>query len=337
MPPGSNNTHALASSSTAHRDKRPFQPSITAYFSPHDFDLDDSDGERGAGPNTRPRISASAANRQYQHQQLPPERVQADLLSVGMRVRKSVPEGYKTHKTMSLPSIQTTLASSPNRSRTITMTTTQEYSVKPPRDPVPAHVQHQRELLPFCGLQKIGGYAEQPVTNVHLYGGADASGERALNIFPLPAEAFTQPFSSQSSTDSSISNFSLRPPNPGNLQKRSWQDEDEVPIRLNQDFLFKKPMRVSDDDVPISPLSATPPNTFPQAPLRHIAQPKTRRSNLRAMDVDGAVLKEMDVDMDFENTEQSGVRISVGTPSDFDEAEFLQPWGAGREVHMSGI
>ncbi|KAJ4288468.1 hypothetical protein N0V90_011704 [Kalmusia sp. IMI 367209] len=331
-------THSQASS-TAHRNKRPFQPSITTYFAPYDYGASsESDDERGPGPTTRPRSSASGAK--HQHHQHLPGTVQADLLSVGMRVRKSVPEGYKTHKTVSLPTIQTTLSRSPNGSSTatITTTTTAEYSVKPPRDPVPAHVQHQRELLPFCGLQKIGGYAEQPVTNVHLYGGADASGERALNIFPLPAEAFTQPFSTQSSIDSSISNSSLRPPNPANLQKRSWQDEDETPVRLNSNFLFKIPMKVAEDEVPISPLSATPPPgvSFPQAPLRPFAQPKTRRMGLRAMDVDGMIVKEADVDMDLENAEQEG-RVLVGSPGDFDEAEFLRPWAAGREVDMGGI
>jgi hypothetical protein len=324
---------------THHRSKRPYQPPITSFFTPYDFgDLSESDDERGPGPNSRRRISASGPKHQHQQFQQPlPGSVQADLLNVGMRVRKSVPEGYKTHKTISLPSIQTTLTLSPHGASTTTMTTTQEYSVKPPREPVAAHVQHQRELLPFCGLQKIGGYAEQPVTNVHLYGGADASGERALNIFPLPAEAFSQPFNSQSSTNSSISNFSLHAPNPANLHKRSWHDEEEAPARLSSNFFFKIPVKVSEDEVPISPHSATPPNGFPQAPLRPFAQPKTRRSGLRATDVHGMVVKEVDMDMDLENTDLTEGRVVVGSPSDFDEAEFLQPWGAGREVHMSGI
>ncbi|KAL5388171.1 hypothetical protein DPSP01_003160 [Paraphaeosphaeria sporulosa] len=337
MPPGGN-THL---SSTQHRSKRPYQPPITSFFTPYDFgDSSESDNERGPGPNTHRHISASGPkHQQHPHQQFQqqlPGSVQADLLSVGMRVRKSVPEGYKTHKTMSLPSVQTTLTMTPNGTST-TMTTTQDHSVKPPRDPVPAQVLHQRELLPFCGLQKIGGYAEQPVTNVHLYGGADASGERALNIFPLPAEAFSQPFSSQSSTSSSISNSSFQAPNPANLHKRSWQDEDEAPARLSSNFLFKIPVKVSEDEVPISPLSATPPNGFPQAPLRPFAQPKTRRSGLRATDIDGMIVKEVDMDMDLGNADMTEGRVVVGSSSDFDEAEFLQPWGAGREVCMTGI
>ena len=328
------------SPSTAHRKKSPFQPSITSFFAPRcDSDLDSSDDQDDyykRGPIGPPRQSASAAK--YHRRQLQtqlPGSVQADLLSVGMRVRKSVPEGYKTHKTSGLPSIHTTISSRSSAS----ITAAAEYSVKPPRDPVPEQVQHQRELLPFCGLHKIGGYAEQPVTNVHLYGGSDPSGERSMNIFPLPAEAFTQPFSSQSSTDSSISNSSLAP-NPANLHKRSWHDEDETPVRLSSNFLFKIPMKVAEDDVPISPLSATPPQgiAFPQPPLRPFAQPKTRRAGIsRTMDVDGMVIKEGDVDMDLENTEQAEGRVLVGSPGDFEDAEFLRPWSGSREVDMGGI
>ncbi|KAF1950082.1 hypothetical protein CC80DRAFT_427690 [Byssothecium circinans] len=343
---------------SSHRTKRKYQPPITSFFAYRDLDSDsdtDSEGyhnsERGLGPITRSQhqqihaTGTSPPARRTPHPQdtvVPsvPGRVQADLLSVGMRVRKSVPEGYKTHKTMALPSIQTTLAISGNGNSTTTTMTTTQYSVKPPQDAVPDDYQHQRELLPFCGLQKIGGYAEQPVTNVHLYGGTSASGERALNFFPLPAEAFTQPFSSQSSTDSSLSTSSLRP-NPTNPYKRSWDDEDDKPVKLNSDFFFKVPVKVSEDDVPVSPLSETPPmsiHSFPQAALRPFAQPRTRRQGAgRAMDLDGMVVKETDVDMDLENADRAEGRILVGSPGDFGEAGFLQPWAGNREIDMSGV
>ncbi|KAF2683657.1 hypothetical protein K458DRAFT_304191 [Lentithecium fluviatile CBS 122367] len=309
-----------------HRSKRAFQPSITSFFAYEQQDSSDSDEDlRGSGPITRQQQHLAKRQQQQRDSVVPsvPGSVQADLLSVGMRVRKSVPEGYKTHKTVSLPSIQTTLAISPNSraSTTSTMTTT-DYGVKPPREAVPGELQHQRELLPFCGLQKIGGYAEQPVTNVHLYGGTSASGERAPNLFPLPAEAFTQPFPSQSSTDSAVSNSSVRP-NPTNPYKRSWQDEDETPMKLNTEFHFKIPVNVSEDDVPVSPLSESPPthlsSAFPQAALRPFAQPKTRKG--RVMDVEGMIVKEGDIDMDVENAEQG--RVLVGSASDFGEADFL--------------
>ncbi|CAI6336471.1 unnamed protein product [Periconia digitata] len=334
--------HAHAPSNNhQHKSKKPYQPPITSFFSYNDLDSDESDlDERGPGPITRdnraPSTTTTATTTPQHPQRLSlvppvPGRVQADLLSVGMRVRKSVPEGYKTHKTATLPSIQTTLAIAGNGP---TMTQTQ-YSVKPPQDPVPEDYQHQRELLPFSGLQKIGGYAEQPVTNVHLYGDNSAPSNRALNIFPLPAEAFSQPFSSQSSMDSSVSSSSLRP-NPTNPYKRSWQDEDDKSNKLNTDFFFKIPVKVSEDEIPVSPLSATPPTAihgFPHTALRTFAQPKSRRPGAgRAMDFDGMVVKNMDMDITLENADQEGRR------NDFDDADFLRPWGPNtNEIEMDGV
>jgi hypothetical protein len=244
-----------------------------------------------------------------------------------------VPEGYKTHKLANVPSIQTTMSKGGPLTNS-TMGSGDAYSVKMAG---PETYQHQRELLPFSGLHKIGGYAEQPVTNVHLYGGTDENGDRPVNLFPLPAQAFNQPFFSQDSIGSSISNSSLQTPNPMNFHKRSWQDDDGQPLSLNSNFLFALPMKVSEDEVPVSPLSATPASSIlslPQSALRPFAQPKSRRPQTgRMMDMDSVLFKESEMDMDFENTEQE--RMVVG-PNDFGEAEFLQPWN-GREVAMGGL
>ncbi|KAF1833086.1 hypothetical protein BDW02DRAFT_501502 [Decorospora gaudefroyi] len=298
-----------------HRSKRKFQPSITSYFEVRD-DLDDP--VRGLGPNSTSRHQHHArATRQPQPQRerLAPEvpgQVQADLLNVGMRVRKSVPEGYKTHKkTCPMPSIQTTL------SKPMLPT----LDVKSTRNPIPDEFVHQRELLPFCGLHKIGGYAEQPTTNLHLYGG----GGLDANPFPLPAEAFTQPFSS-TTQESAYPTMSpqQRPHNPS---KRSWQDDDDNRPQ-NTNFCFAMPntkgvMEV--DEVPVSPLSETPPplglNTLP--PTRQFAKPKSRRPALESTTV-----SDEDLHMDFEN-ETAG---RVGSVTDFEEADFL-----AREVDMGGF
>jgi hypothetical protein len=367
---------------TAHRDKRPFQPSITSFFAREDAD-DDADAdadadaedyyhhhdtqERGPGPISRTsqqqhqardnsRGAAASLRAKDRETVFPtvPGHVQADLLSVGMRVRKSVPEGYKTHKIgpLSLPSIQTTLSNGHSRTTTTTHTATitETYSVKPPRDPVPDALQHQRELLPFCGLHKIGGYAEQPVTNGHLYGVAtDGHGDKPVNLFPLPAEAFNQPFPSSSQSSSSTDSL---PPNPTNAHKRSWQDDEHLAapasgLNPTSPFAFALPMKVAEDEVPVSPLSETPIqsiSSLPQTALRPFAQPKTRRPQQhgRIVDVDGALLlKESDVDMDLENAGQGvgddGQRGS-GSSSDFGEAPFLTPWaGAAAEVEMGGV
>lgn len=237
-----------------------------------------------------------------------------------MRVRKSVPEGYKTStKPSLLPSIQTTLS----RPRPDT--------VRLPRDPLDSSLQHQRELLPFCGLQKIGGYAEQPVTNIHLYTGSDSGtgyGDyNPVSMFPLPAETFSQPFSLQSSGSTSSSTSSLAPnPNPLNPQKRSWHDEDEVRVNLNDGFLFKMQMRGAEDEVPVSPLSETP---IGKGIMRPFAQPKTRKPAAARItgDVEGMSVKDTDAEMEVENAGPQG-------KGDFGEAEFL---GWGGEVQMSGL
>ncbi|KAH6857344.1 ribonucleotide reductase inhibitor-domain-containing protein [Alternaria rosae] len=300
-----------------HRSKRKFQPSITSYFEVRD-DFEDNDDLRGLDPITRPRHQNTRTATQHQHQhreKLAPDvpgQVQADLLSVGMRVRKSVPEGYKIHKTSGLPSIQTTM-SRPT------------LAVKPPREAVPDEVLHQRELLPFCGLNKIGGFAEQPTTNPHLY--AANGTPPPPNYFPLPAETFTQPFSSKASTDSGYSTTSQRPHNPS---KRSWQDEDEVRT-LDTTFFFGSSARgmgmgVEVDEVPVSPLSETPPQGLNmQPPPRRVALPKSRRTAQRTISDD-------DIDMDFENAAHMEGRVGAGSGSDFEEADFLS-----KEVDMGGI
>ncbi len=78
-----------------------------------------------------------------------PASVQANLLSVGMRIRKSVPEGYKTANCNAFALWD-----------------------ESDTDPVPAMGEGQRsranafssprELLPFCGIHKVGGLDTQP-------------------------------------------------------------------------------------------------------------------------------------------------------------------------------
>jgi hypothetical protein len=157
-----------------------------------------------------------------------------------------------------------------------------------------------------------------------------------VNLFPLPAEAFNQPFSSQDTTLSTDS----PPPNSINPHKRSYHDDDARPLSLSSNFLFNLPMKVAEDEVPVSPLSATPADILPQAALRPFAQPKTRRPQpARLAELGGVTFKDPDLnmDLDLENARQSEERVS-GSSSDFDEAPFLQPWSSPpREVEMGGM
>lgn len=283
-----------------HVAKRPFQPSITSYFSR------DTDHARDTTHHPRERLAPEV-----------PGQVQADLLSVGMRVRKSVPEGYKTVNKMPVP------PTSQHTTRARRSSTSQHISH--PREAIPEEALRQRELLPFCGLHKIGGFAEQPTTNPHLYAGRDASGNRATNLFPLPAEAFSQPF--LSSQDSGYAS-DIPPPNPQNPSKRSWQDDDDTPLRATTNFFFNIPKGGEIDDVPVSPLSESPStNSLPAA--RPIAHPKSRRPQVLrtgsedSMDTDSA----FDDDMPVEGT------IGAGSGSDFEDADFLHD----NEVTMGGV
>lgn len=72
-----------------------------------------------------------------------PSAVQTNLLSVGMRVRKSVPEGYKTGTPYS----------------GFKLWSDAESSLPKCKAPI---VGPQRELLPFCGIHSIGGLSSQP-------------------------------------------------------------------------------------------------------------------------------------------------------------------------------
>ncbi|KAJ4266532.1 hypothetical protein NW762_004520 [Fusarium torreyae] len=74
-----------------------------------------------------------------------PSSVQSNLLSVGMRVRKSVPEGYKTVGTSAF---KLWTDNAPVNTTTVV-----------PRAPVKGT---SRELLPFCGINKVGGLDTQP-------------------------------------------------------------------------------------------------------------------------------------------------------------------------------
>ncbi|KAI7564490.1 hypothetical protein KC317_g7024 [Hortaea werneckii] len=148
-----------------HIRKRPFQPSITSYF-------DQRPGPSSSAPASSASASASANSRRpttenawdaYSPPILSPpvpEETQASLLSVGMRVRKSVPEGYKTHKTLG-----------DGMGRVEGGFDAGGLGSKVPSSSAPAKVgrgrvggggigtatRGGRELMPFCGLHEVGG------------------------------------------------------------------------------------------------------------------------------------------------------------------------------------
>lgn len=113
-----------------HTRKRQHQPSIKSYF------------DRNGPSSSAPTASASPLSPPL------PAETQASLLSVGMRVRKSVPEGYKTHKTLGTDGFPFPSTAPPTYIKTPSLSTSSSQG-------------SARELTPFCGLHKTGGWAAQ--------------------------------------------------------------------------------------------------------------------------------------------------------------------------------
>ncbi|KAK5685329.1 hypothetical protein LTS10_003407 [Elasticomyces elasticus] len=166
----------------AHVRKKQYQAPITSYFS--------------SGTGERLQSSRSPLSPQLD------DATQASLLSVGMRVRKSVPEGYKTHKTLDMDGFPFPSPAS---------------STAPPRtsyNPAPS-----RELTPFCGLHKIGGLSSQPPSSAPAFVGAGCATEK----YDLPGLSTSQ--STFSSTQNSFMSptSSTIPP----TKKRTFEEEIE--------------------------------------------------------------------------------------------------------------
>lgn len=127
--------------SSTHQAKRPYagthsqhhQSSITSYFPSHS----------GAAPSPTTVRNASSPP-------VLPATVQSSLLNVGMRVRKSVPEGYKTgsYSSFALFSDQ----APPSKP---------QQQLQPQRRVKQVPGSAARELAPFCGIMKVGGLAVQ--------------------------------------------------------------------------------------------------------------------------------------------------------------------------------
>ncbi|RGP75045.1 ribonucleotide reductase inhibitor [Fusarium sporotrichioides] len=95
--------------------------------------------------NARTPAESAATEAEKPLQPVLPSTVQANLLSVGMRVRKSVPEGYKTVGTSAFK--LWTDNAPVNTTKTTARAPTKGAS---------------RELLPFCGINRVGGLDTQP-------------------------------------------------------------------------------------------------------------------------------------------------------------------------------
>jgi hypothetical protein len=130
-----NRTNAMSS----HRAKRAFagaaadpaQRRITSFFD-----------ASSADPSCQPTPSSLSAA----HAQLAPH-TQAQLINVGMRVRKAVQDGHRTGASTAFSLKGSSFACQP-------MTDTHHQPVQPAQPPP------VRELVPFCGIHRVGGLDE---------------------------------------------------------------------------------------------------------------------------------------------------------------------------------
>ncbi|KAF6217555.1 hypothetical protein HO133_006657 [Letharia lupina] len=163
--------------------KRPFQPSISSYFGHPTRDSAQT-------PGTQVHTPSFAL----------PNTIQSSLLNVGMRVRKSVPEGYQTQRKLScgVPSAYNNL-------------TPERNSVTPSRG--------FTGLVPYCGILKIGGHNTQPAPSEE-------------DLPPLQFDSDDWGF--LSSQESKASSDSLRPivtvPVVSNHKRRREDEDDELDV-----------------------------------------------------------------------------------------------------------
>ena len=136
----------MAPPSTTSRRKRQFQPSSQQTL--------DAFLARNTPPSLFPSASAPAGPSHPESAGFPPQPdyIQSSLLHVGLRVRKSVPEGYKTHKTVGdgIYLDEENLRPASSAPAALMGTEQEEGEAR------------ARELVPFCGIHRVGGYGVQP-------------------------------------------------------------------------------------------------------------------------------------------------------------------------------
>jgi ribonucleotide reductase inhibitor len=261
-----------------HQNKRPFQPQITSFFS---------------SSISSSHISSSQKRASLEHYSIEDNiedaAVQASLLNVGMRIRKAVPEGYKTHKTQLF--MDSTPTSSTYSARMTSM------AGIPAQRPQQQQQERGRDLLPFCGIHKVGGLAVQNSYLDHFNGGpVDALGISIEDAF-LPSS-------------SQESNASVAHPDDASMilaggvarkkkRRAEFEDDDSGFDGDNEDEVFFG----AEHFVP-----------FGEVTGRQIAQPRSRIRAERLQPV-------------LEGFE--------GGSGDFDDAPFLRPRDG--EVEMGGM
>ncbi|EAW07324.1 uncharacterized protein ACLA_020310 [Aspergillus clavatus NRRL 1] len=180
---------SLTKTNSLDSKRRRFQPPITTFFSAA---VSDSNGSDDA---CAPRLSHNHyAATTHSATPVLPAKVQSSLLSVGMRVRKSIAEGYKT-KGVKLFDESTRRPSE-----------LEQHSIGKNYPAIRA------ELAPFCGMSKAGDFAIQSYADpsCHSLDHMDHTNQIIMD----DGDAFSLPPSSQESVLSAL-----------NGQKRTYDDD----------------------------------------------------------------------------------------------------------------
>jgi hypothetical protein len=220
---------------TSSSKRRRFQPPITTFFNPLDA-------------SSPPYGSLSPSSLILPPNELP-HQIQSSLLTVGMRIRKSVPEGYKT-----VPKGPLSACAS--------------YNSTTPNDLIPSH-RSFAELAPYCGILKTGNLAVQSMP------------DSAPFSMGLSMAVDDQPDSLPSSQESNSSSASMQTAQPANRNKRSQasypdEDEEDDEEAFGSSILAREPRSV----YPISHTRMPDLNTFTarvHSLNRAIAVPRARR------------------------------------------------------------
>jgi hypothetical protein len=233
-----------------------------------------------------------------------PAQVQTDLLNVGMRVRKAIPEGYKTGSTYSAFTLWSEDSTSNlGDSRPASAAPTATYSST------------MRELEPFCGINKVGGLAFQPSYH-HNDTTPDDDDLDAMPGLTSSQDTIASTASTASSTTVYL-NVTTPVPSAPNRKRFFTSEEDEAAHgALSTSLPYRGPFRLSSDsqeawlEEEISPRSlAPPPGMWENA--RVLAVPRRTKQG-RKMESAGAM-----------GQENVMVMVRGQDGNDFEEASFL--------------
>ncbi|MCJ1308592.1 hypothetical protein MMC25_002245 [Agyrium rufum] len=259
--------------SPAHQHKRLFQPSITSFFATSTL-------PSAAQPLPPPPSHAL------------PSEIQSSLLNLGMRIRKAVPEGYKTYKTLGdwqgggggwgekrSPSFQ----SISGRNIYLDSKSGDDYANQL------YHSTGSRELTPYYAIHRVGNL-DRAAAEEYIF---QPPSRNIPDEEELPDLLFAEknvededdwtPFSSQESEatrrSAIVSNAGQHSLPLRGKSKRVWEDEDDQ----REDYDGTGLSGAAAVDSPNNPSSwrDTTRSLVPSRSLRPIAQARTRRKASR--------------------------------------------------------